>query len=109
MRLGLAALAFTLALSACETSGGGVFGPEHGPAPPLPMSGPILYNCADGTQLQVTFQQNDALVSVIGGVSMALPHAGADYYSNGRYAIRGRGPATSWEVGRAAPVACAGR
>lgn len=103
-------LAGALMLAACGTSGGGggVFGPEPGPAPPLPTSGPILYSCADGTQLQVTYRDGQALVAVIGGVSMSLPLAGNGYYSNGRYAIRGQGAQTQWEVGRAAPVACRG-
>ncbi|MGE3142904.1 MAG: hypothetical protein AB7L65_06255 [Hyphomonadaceae bacterium] len=105
MRLSLLAAAFAFVLASCAA---GPLPPERGPGPPLPTSGPILYTCADGTQLQVTFQQRQALVAVVGGVSMALPVMGADYYSNGRYSIRGRGAATAWSVGRAAPIACEG-
>jgi hypothetical protein len=100
-------LGAVLALSACN---GGVLGPPNSPVP-LPTSGPIVYSCADGTQLSVTFEDDAARVAVVGGVSMVLPSAGspeAPYYSNGRYALRGRGAQANWEVGRAAPVRCRG-
>jgi hypothetical protein len=97
----LAALA--AALAACVTS----------PAP-LPPDGPILYTCADGTQLTATFAGNVARVAIVGGVSMSLPNTstGPDvppFYSNGRYGLRGRGERTSWEVAGRAPSACRGR
>lgn len=90
-----------LALSACAS-----------PPPPLPPNGPIIYSCADGTQLQVTFVGDEARVAIVGGPSMSLPNAGSPdspYYSNGRYALRGRGAQANWEVGRAAPTACRGQ
>ncbi|MGE0044273.1 MAG: hypothetical protein AB7J28_16185 [Hyphomonadaceae bacterium] len=99
------AAAFALAaLASCAT--------HEAPPSPLPPSGPIIYSCADGTQLQVSFVGNEARVAIVGGVSMALPNIGTDaapHYSNGRYGLRGRGARADWEVGRAAPVACEGR
>ena len=96
--LGLAALA----LASCQTN------PWLGDNPPLPAHGPILYSCADGTQLTVTYEGDEARVAIVGGFAMALPQAGQDYYSNGRYGLRGAGAQAQWEVGRAAPVACRG-
>ncbi|HVY84211.1 MAG TPA: hypothetical protein VG943_03700 [Caulobacterales bacterium] len=96
-----------LLLAACETNEMG----ERGPAPPLPTSGPIIYSCADGTQLSVTFENNQAQVAVIGGYSMVLPNIGtpdAPHYSNGRYGLVGGGAEANWEVGRRAPVSCRG-
>lgn len=90
------------ALAACET-----LAPEPGPAP-LPTRGPILYTCADGTQLTVDIEGNQARVAIVGGVSMVLPSAGPDYWSNGRYGVRGRGATAMWEAGRRAPVQCRG-
>ena len=98
----LIAAASLLALAACSTT------PFEGPPPPLPTSGPIAYSCADGTQLMVDYQGDEARVAIIGGPSMVLPQAGEGYYSNGRYAVRGGGANAQWEVGRAAPVACRG-
>ena len=101
------------ALAACASGPlgpGGVLNPEPGPAP-LPQSGPIAYSCADGTQLMVDVENNQARVSIIGGPSMVLPSAGggaAPYYSNGRYGVRGAGANVQWEVGRSAPIACRG-
>jgi len=115
----LALFAGALLLTAC---GGGAYsqnnpvlpepGPGPGPAPQpgyqVPLTGEIAYSCADGSQLVVDFETNQARVAVIGGPSMVLPNAGANYYSNGRYGIRGSGADASWEVGRAAPVTCRG-
>jgi hypothetical protein len=93
-------LASLLALSSCAT---------YTPPPPtLPTSGPIAYRCADGTQLMVDFEGDHVRVAVVGGPSMVLPNAGEDYYSNGRYGVRGRGASAQWEVGRSAPVSCRG-
>jgi membrane-bound inhibitor of C-type lysozyme len=75
------------------------------------VNGPIVYNCADGTQLEVSFVGNEARIAVVGGYSMVLPNTGpadAPYYTNGRYGLRGRGASASWEVGRRAAVACRG-
>ncbi len=94
-----------LTLAACAP---GTIGPPSGPAPPLPTTGPILYTCDDGTQLTVQYRDGQALVAVVGGVSMALPLAGNGYYSNGRYGLRGAGAQTQWEVGRSAPTNCRG-
>src|SRR5262245_55167938 len=97
----LAALA-AAALAACQTA----------PPPPLPANGPILYSCADGTQLSVTFAGEEARVAIVGGVSMALPNRGSDaapYYTNGRYGLRGRGAEASWEALQRGPVPCRGR
>ncbi|MBI1251703.1 MAG: hypothetical protein GC189_09555 [Alphaproteobacteria bacterium] len=98
----LIALAILAALAACQTN------PWTSDNPPLPPDGPILYSCADGTQLQVTYEGDQALVSIVGGVSMALPATGTNYYSNGRYGLRGAGAAAQWEVGRRAPTSCQG-
>lgn len=98
-----------LALSVSACAGSGVLGPEPGPAPyPVPLTGQIAYSCADGTQLAVDFENNQARVAIVGGPSMVLPNAGDGYFSNGRYALRGGGAQAQWEVGRAAPVQCRG-
>lgn len=100
------AVAALLALSACASYPPS--GPGPGPGPALPPSGPIAYRCADGTQLMVDFEGDEARVAIVGGPSMVLPNAGEDFYSNGRYGIRGGGAAAQWLVGRAAPVNCRG-
>lgn len=104
-------LASILALAACSTTTTQTAGPSHPaqpPSGPLPAAGPILYSCDDGTQLTVDYAGGQARVAVIGGVSMTLPMMGADYYSNGRYSVRGRGAQMSWGVGRAVPTTCRG-
>lgn len=104
MRLLLLAAAF--AVSSCAS-----VGPPSGPGgytPPVPITGQVAYQCADGTQLMVDYQGDEARVAIVGGPSMVLPRAGDDYYSNGRYAVRGAGASAQWEVGRAAPVNCRG-
>jgi hypothetical protein len=95
-------LAALVALAACSTN------PFEPPPPDLPLTGPIAYRCADGTQLMVDYQASEARVAIIGGPSMVLPQAGEGYYSNGRYGVRGGGASAQWEVGRAAPVSCTG-
>jgi hypothetical protein len=105
-------LGVLLALSACASYPGaapeiGEPGPGGTP-PPIPITGPIAYRCADGTQLMVEADGANARVAVVGGPSMVLPSAGEGYYSNGRYGFRGGGSSAQWEVGRAAPVSCAG-
>lgn len=105
MRRTLIALAAAAALSACAGQIPGVSPPSG----PLPADGPILYSCDDGTQLTVDFTGAEARVAIVGGRSFVLPSAGANYYSNGRYAIRGGGREATWEVGRAAPVSCRGQ
>ncbi len=89
-----------LTLSACST-----FRP---PPPPLPTTGPIAYACANGAQLMVDFESDEARVAIIGGPSMVLPRTGEGAYSNGRYALHGQGASTQWQVGRSAPVNCRG-
>jgi hypothetical protein len=83
--------AAALALAACNT----VPNPYNNP---LPADGPILYTCADGTQLTVDFESGGARVAIIGGRSFVLPQVGADYYANGRYALRGGGRDATWET-----------
>ncbi len=100
-------LGVLLALAACSTSPYEPIG-QSGRPPPLPVDGPIAYNCADGTQLMVEAHATEARVAIVGGPSMVLPNAGGDYYSNGRYGFRGSGASGQWEVGRAAPVNCRG-
>jgi hypothetical protein len=104
-----AIVALTLLTASCGSSGG-IFDPTPLPPEPgpLPTSGPIAYQCNDGTQLMVDISNNQARVAIVGGPSMVLPNAGTDYYSNGRYAFRGGGRAGEWAVGRAAPVQCRG-
>lgn len=92
-----------LALAACDT-----LQPEPGPSPPPPASGTVLYTCANGAQLSVDFENGQARVAIVGGVSMSLPLMGNQYYTNGRYGLRGSRESAMWEVGRAAPVACRG-
>ncbi|MBL8530455.1 MAG: hypothetical protein JNK94_01865 [Hyphomonadaceae bacterium] len=102
--------ALALALSACATytpPAPGQPGPDGAP-PPIPLDGPIAYNCDNGAQLMVDVEGQSARVAIIGGPSMVLPRAGDGYYSNGRYGFRGGGANALWEVGRAAPVNCRG-
>ena len=103
----ITALAFAALLGACAPTiiDSGPPGPYRGP---LPSDGPILYSCADGSQLTVEFDDNEARVAVVGGRSFILPKVGADYYSNGRYAFRGGGATGSWEIARRAPIPCDG-
>ncbi len=98
----LIAAASLLTLAACATN------PFEPPPPQVPLTGPVAYSCADGTQLMVDYRGAEARVAIIGGPSMVLPSAGENYYSNGRYAVRGAGANAQWEVGRAAPIACRG-
>ena len=99
-----------LALSACGTvSGpGGVFGP-----PPvdhtLPTTGQIMFQCSNGAQLAVDFQNNQAQVAIVGGPSMVLPGGDAGAYSNGRYTLSRSGDTASWQAPGAGPVNCQGQ
>ncbi len=76
--------------------------------PPIPLDGPIMYNCSNGQQIVVDIEGASARVQIIGGTSMVLPSAGDGYYTNGRYGFRGGGASGQWEVGRAAPASCTG-
>lgn len=98
-----------LMLSACASPAPDIGDPgPGGTPPPIPADGPIAYRCDDGTQLMVDVEGSSARVAIIGGPSMVLPRAGDGYYSNGRYGFRGGGASGQWEVGRRAPVNCAG-
>jgi len=80
--------------------------------PPLPTSGPIIYSCANGTQLQASFVGDEARIAIVGGISLTLPNTGAEEapnYSNGRYSLRGRGAEATWQTPGAAPTACRGQ
>lgn len=82
------------------------------PPPPLPASGPIIYSCENGTQLQVSFVGDEARIAIVGGLSMSLPNTASDeapVYTNGRYALTGRGAAATWRTPNAAATACTGR
>lgn len=82
------------------------------PPPPLPTAGPIIYNCDNGAQLQVSFVGNEARIAIVGGLSMSLPNtasADAPVYTNGRYALAGRGESATWRTPGAAATACHGR
>lgn len=116
----LVVLGLLLALSACGTSGTlpsqngpGSYPPDVVPPPqvptaPPPASGPIVYTCADGTQLMVDESGASARVAIIGGPSMVLPNAGDGAYSNGRYSLRGSRESADWQVGGGAPTSCRG-
>jgi hypothetical protein len=82
-------------------------GPGNTP-PPIPLDGPIMYNCSNGQQIVVDIDGSSARVQIVGGSSMVLPSAGDGYYSNGRYGFRGGGANGQWEVGRSAPANCSG-
>ena len=82
---------------------------DRGPARRrCPLTARSRIAAADGTQLMVDFENNQARIAIVGGPSMVLPSAGPGYYSNGRYGFRGGGASGQWEVGRAAPVSCSG-
>lgn len=109
-----------LTLAACGTTSGGgggyptppPFNPgDPGPGdtpPPIPLDGPIMYNCSNGQQIVVDINGANASVQIIGGTSMVLPRSSDGYYTNGRYGFRGGGASGQWEVGRSAPATCAG-
>lgn len=108
-----------LTLAACGTTSGGPSNPTpppYGPGdpgpgntpPPIPLDGPIMYNCSNGQQIVVDIDGNNARVQIVGGTSMVLPSAGDGYYTNGRYGFRGGGASGQWEVGRAAAASCTG-
>lgn len=99
----VAAALSLLLLSACASYPIGTTPPHR-----LPTQGQIAYACANGAHLLVEFVGDEARIAVAGGPSMVLPRAGEDYFSNGRYAIRGSAAQAQWEVGRAAPVNCRG-
>lgn len=72
------------------------------------------FDCADGTVLEVTFDnaRNVAIVSTEGMDAQTLPIATSGsgyYYTNGRYGLRGKGDAATWEIGRMAPLDCKAR
>lgn len=95
-------LAIVFALGACSSLR---------PTPPLPTNGPILYNCADGAQLTVEFEADEARVAIIGGYAMVLPRTGtpeAPSYSNGRFSVSGGGREVTWRAANRAPVTCRG-
>ena len=96
------ALVLLLGLSAC---GGSIMAPPVNHT--LPMSGPIVYSCANGAQLTVDVTDSGAQVAIVGGPSMVLPGQGGAY-SNGRYTFRGGGDSASWQTPGAAPVTCHG-
>ncbi len=100
-----------LALAACGTTsgGGGVFGSGGGNAP-LPAHGPIVYSCANGQQLTVDFENNQAQVAIVGGPSMVLQSTspGVQNYSNGRYTLSGGGASATWDTPQGDPTQCRG-
>jgi membrane-bound inhibitor of C-type lysozyme len=72
-----------------------------------------VFNCEDGTKLDVTFDNdadpNTAIVTIEGKEPVTLPIAMSGsgyYYSNGPMGLRGKGDEATWEVGRKAPVNC---
>jgi hypothetical protein len=103
----LVLIGLSVALAACASSGaGGGFGNN---TPPVPLTGQIAYNCANGAQLAVTYEADEARVAIIGGPSMVLPEAGdTQTYSNGRYTLQGGGANAQWQAAGAAPVTCRG-
>lgn len=112
-------LGMALALAACGTSGNmqtpsgpnnlppDVVPPPPVPTAPPPATGPVMYTCADGTQLMVDSSGSSARVAIIGGPSMVLPSTDGGY-SNGRYSLRGSRDTADWQVGSGAPTSCRG-
>ncbi len=95
----IAALFAALALAACQT-----------PCP-APDSEPVIatYNCADGSDLMVTFTPNTARVQQEGYVTLDLParSTGSGYrYSEGGTELRGRRSETRWTRPGAAETVC---
>jgi hypothetical protein len=100
--IGLAAM-----LAACGSSGGGMG--SGGRTTNVPLTGQIAYSCANGAQLAVTYEADEARVAIIGGPSMVLPEAGdTQTYTNGRYTLQGGGPSAQWQAQGGAPVTCRG-
>jgi hypothetical protein len=102
-RTRLVILAAALVLAACAS---------FRPPPALPMHGPILYRCSDGTQLTAEFKANEARVAIVGGYAMVLPHTGGPdsaNYDNGRYGINGGGRQATWRAAGRQPVSCTGQ
>jgi len=80
--------------------------PSIGVGNPYPVSS---YVC-DGTHLAVRLMGERASVSVDGAAAVELPAMGQSgtRFSNGRQTLLIEQGRTSWAVGRAMPVACAG-
>ena len=80
--------------------------PSIGAGNPYPVSN---YVC-EGTRLAVRLMGDRASVSVDGAAAVDLPALGESgtTFSNGRQTLTIEQGRTSWALGRATPVACAG-
>ena len=76
----------------------------------------VKYTCNRGTKLSVNFifknNNSDKTIAIINGFgeqAIILPNkavASGFLYSNGKYALRGKGEHATWIIGRMAPFQC---
>lgn len=83
---------------------------DGGPVQPAPEGArAALFNCSDGSVLNVRFENSQALVTTGGGNRLVLPQqvAGSGYwYSSGEHELRGKGGEATWTAGQRSPVQC---
>lgn len=110
--LGAAAL---LALAACESKENDVAEPDQAeagqPAPDERFTYAAIYECADGRELQVVFQQGDALARIGAGEAVTLtipPDATEQKWTDGTYTFADMGGQATWQETGGEPIACNG-
>ncbi|HEY8964015.1 MAG TPA: MliC family protein [Alphaproteobacteria bacterium] len=71
-----------------------------------------VYNCEDGSRLDVVFEPHQAVITTQNGTMATLEQKAAAsgiWYSNARYDLRGKGREAMWSVGRRVAIACKAR
>lgn len=76
----------------------------------------VKYTCTRNTKLSVNFtskndevEQTVAIINGYGEQAIILPNkavASGFLYSNGKYALRGKGDKATWTIGRMVPFKC---
>lgn len=99
----IVSMAMLCTMGACSTS-------------PSQITNTARYQCDRGTYLSVLFNQDKikpdqdmAVVQLEDGTSTELPASRAAsgfLYTNGRYALRGKGNEAQWSIGRMAAETC---
>jgi membrane-bound inhibitor of C-type lysozyme len=94
----IVSMAMLCTMGACSTS-------------PSQTTDTVRYQCDRGTQLSVLYKQDQdmAVIQLEDGTSIELPASPAAsgfLYTNGRYALRGKGNEAQWSIGRMAAETC---